>query len=564
MSNNGSKRVNYYEKQYLRTRDFQDEQAYHLTGRRRHNLGHHTWGIVAGLELVEQPQEGNGDAVDVNIQPGMAVDGFGREILLQEPYKLEPFLFEDFANPQYLEVWITYKEELTQRPPPGYELCDVADQFDRVCETFKVVVEPQPPTHDPIIIAGQEATPPPQPPAEALTIPPDESVPYQEFPTAQDNFRWLIPLGNVNWDGQKLVKATAERLVEGRRYVGNITAEVLAPAAELRIRDRFTESLPPPTGEAGETSLDGVAVEVEGSLQVDRLLTAKDDVQIHGGKLDFRARNGNGGGDQFTIQRQEPGGAAGIDLRMKIGEENAGENRLVIGPADREQFIIADDGNTTIDGDITILNEKNLLVDGGQINLQTQGDSSPDWALKVEGETLQFLEPDDNDRIAFEILDTSGDLDNPAIRLQGEVSATLSAEQLIDLTDGGDTTLHSHPNGILNNVRTVLLSANNSTDFEEENLGTTKRVVAFINLRAIDPLADFDAGDGLFADIFRIDGVRPAGEFWSGGTHLGPAGTDSNMMTAVYTGNAQRITFRLRSTQNARVWAVGVVFFEDP
>ncbi len=72
-------RVNYYQLEYLGAEDFKAEQAYHRDMRRRHNVGHHTWGIVAGLELVEKAKP-SGAGYDVFVQPGFAIDGFGREI----------------------------------------------------------------------------------------------------------------------------------------------------------------------------------------------------------------------------------------------------------------------------------------------------------------------------------------------------------------------------------------------------------------------------------------------------------------------------------------------------
>ena len=45
-------RVNYHERQFIRLAEMCDEQAYHRQLHRRHNLTHHAWGIVAGLELV--------------------------------------------------------------------------------------------------------------------------------------------------------------------------------------------------------------------------------------------------------------------------------------------------------------------------------------------------------------------------------------------------------------------------------------------------------------------------------------------------------------------------------
>ena len=49
-------RVNYFDRQFLRTQDFVDEQAYHIAMRRRHNIAQHRWGIVAGLQLVLDEQ----------------------------------------------------------------------------------------------------------------------------------------------------------------------------------------------------------------------------------------------------------------------------------------------------------------------------------------------------------------------------------------------------------------------------------------------------------------------------------------------------------------------------
>jgi hypothetical protein len=313
---------------------------------------------------------------------------------------------------------------------------------------------------------------------------------------------------------------------------------------------------------------------------------------------------------------------------VKIGDDSDGENRFAIVSEDEEdRFTVQDDGttnihgNTTIDGDLTIANSHNLKIDGGQLQLQKPGQADPDWALRIDGENLQFIEPDDGDRVVFEILDSTADITSPSIRLHGEEAATLSAEQLIDLTDGGDTTLHTHPsatttskgmveianstetgvngesgarlvvpandarllsvtqkneltggglttlhrhpNGILNNVLTVQLFADDSTDSIAVMLGSPKRVVAFIHVSSINPRADFDSGDGMFADIFDVDGVRPPGDSYSGGDHLGAPGSSSNLFAALYTGQAQSITFRLRSTQDASVWADAIVFFED-
>jgi hypothetical protein len=275
MAANEISRPNYYQGQYLGAEDFRAEQLYHRDMQRRHNLGPHTWGLITGLELVERPQDGGGD-IDVYLYPGMAVDGYGREILVLRPVKLDPADFQRFATDDHYEVWVGYQEEQTGRAGNGFALCEGDGQFDRVRENFRLFVEPDAAVAEPdgVIVDGQLAElPDPASPAD-LTIPADKSVPYQELP-ADHRERWLLRLGSVHWDGTKFVAAAAGRLSEGRRYAGAVTAALLAPAAVLQVRDRASES-PLPAGAAG------VAMSVEGSLTVERTLTADEDATVAG------------------------------------------------------------------------------------------------------------------------------------------------------------------------------------------------------------------------------------------------------------------------------------------
>ncbi len=276
MAANEISRPNYYQGQFLGAEDFRAEQDYHRDMQRRHNVGQHTWGIVAGLELVERPQTG-GD-IDVYLYPGMAVDGYGREVLAPAPALLDSADFQRFSSDDHYAVWIGYQEEEAARPTNGYAACVDAGtgQFDRVRENYRLFIEPEPgvPEPDGVIIDGQQAEPPdPARPAD-LTIPFDKSVPYQELP---DDYRarWMLRLGSVRWDGSKFVAAAPGRLVEGRRYAGTVTAALLAPTALLSIRDRSTET-PLPAASAG------VAVTVEGSLTVARNLNANADALVVG------------------------------------------------------------------------------------------------------------------------------------------------------------------------------------------------------------------------------------------------------------------------------------------
>jgi hypothetical protein len=74
-----NKRVHYFDHQFLRERDFADEQEYHRGMRRLHNRLLHTWGIAEGLNLSFAS-----GASRAAIREGVAVDGQGRELVLTE------------------------------------------------------------------------------------------------------------------------------------------------------------------------------------------------------------------------------------------------------------------------------------------------------------------------------------------------------------------------------------------------------------------------------------------------------------------------------------------------
>jgi hypothetical protein len=97
-------RVNYFPNQFIRLADLQDEQAYHLALRRRHNLSHHSWGIVLGLEVLNDP---DGRAA---IRPGLAVDGYGRELLLLERRVIDRADFDRYGTSR-LDLWLEYQLE---------------------------------------------------------------------------------------------------------------------------------------------------------------------------------------------------------------------------------------------------------------------------------------------------------------------------------------------------------------------------------------------------------------------------------------------------------------------
>jgi Chaperone of endosialidase len=92
------KRLHYFNGQFLKEQDFSDEQKYHLDMRRRLNQRLHAPGIVFGLEV-------NPGANKVTVQPGMAIDPQGREIILEAA--------TDLTITAAGDITIAYKEEQT-------------------------------------------------------------------------------------------------------------------------------------------------------------------------------------------------------------------------------------------------------------------------------------------------------------------------------------------------------------------------------------------------------------------------------------------------------------------
>jgi hypothetical protein len=371
-------RVNYYQLEYLGAEDFKTEQAYHRDMRRRHNVGHHLLGIVTGLEILEVKQA-SGTGFDVYIQPGLAIDGFGREIVVFTPYKLDAADFRSFTGTAPREVWIGYREQLDTPPAAGYAQCDGEDQNKRVREDFRIVIDPPSPKHPAVVVGGKSAVLRSDPAAAnaPAVIPDDESVPYQDFPE-DETVRWLVCLGNATWNhdsGQFNLTPDATRIL-GRVYTGVIAESVLSPSAKLFLRPR--------TFVAGKED-DAPFATIQGQLQVDGRIVAKKDVLIHGGRLSLQTTNGTDDNFPFWLQRRPPTSKAGYDLHIDIGPEKKTQ-RLSIGT----------DGDDATKNKpvLTVRADDNVDIPTGKLNFeatplrQMLNLSGADYGIGVQPATL--------------------------------------------------------------------------------------------------------------------------------------------------------------------------------
>jgi len=134
-------RNRYFAGNLLGVQDLQDEQAYLIDKDRRHARYLHGYGVVCGLRVrpADPPQPWQ-----VIVEPGLALDPCGREILVPQPveYRLNR---PDRRGPIYLVIEYC-EEEAAPIPVPGPP-DGPQDNLEpsRIVETFRLDVRSEPP-----------------------------------------------------------------------------------------------------------------------------------------------------------------------------------------------------------------------------------------------------------------------------------------------------------------------------------------------------------------------------------------------------------------------------------
>lgn len=204
-------RVNYFDKQFLRVNEFTDEQLYQLALRRRHNVTLHSWGIVSGLDIS---QETGG----FSVSPGLAIDGYGREVLLAGKQTFTATTFDDLATDK-LDVWIVYDRVAAGNTPDGYGSCVPGSTGSayRANETPQILVELP-------VSSTVDARNPPGVPASVLSAP---VPPMSDDP--QDV--WRVYLGRI------IQTAVGQYSIDGsaRTYIGVAGETIDHPANGARV-----------------------------------------------------------------------------------------------------------------------------------------------------------------------------------------------------------------------------------------------------------------------------------------------------------------------------------------
>jgi len=400
MSVDQSLRPQFFEGQYLGSEDLSASIEYGREQEERHRLGAHTWGIAAGVNLIEVPSPNGGSQVDLYLTPGYAWDGFGRTIVVLSPFKLPIELFQlckvpamgDTSGGFLVKVWLQYREALTQAPQPGYDLCNVAGNYARVIESFQVIVGEQSPAavRDNITLNGQslDATMVLQK-FEQKTNPPlllqDASVSYQSLPDDQPTAKWLIPIGYARWvpsqgpaDAGSFTqrtdddKKTSESI---RQYIGVVAGSLFPAGTHVCVRDR---TVAPPSVISDDIFW------VEGKLRV------LGEARLFNSSLTFLDQNGSDKGIPLQLKREDQNASA--SLEAVIGSGNQGLNMFAVGPLDPAhptQFlpkaVVRDDGRvgigtTTPDRLLTLLGTDgtyaNVKAKNGQIEILVGADDN--------------------------------------------------------------------------------------------------------------------------------------------------------------------------------------------
>jgi hypothetical protein len=223
-------RPSYFEGQILAARDLTGAVDYARGRAQRHDRLLHRWGIASGLEIVseESRTEQNVPFVALTVNPGVAIDGAGREVVLGEARRLQPQDFErsnvkveDGAAwyPVFLRRTVAAAASTALSGP----CAGSSAQPTRFVEGSTLVFG------GPGAAADLEAQPRPEPGDEIASDEP-----------------WNVLLGFVQWNGEAENFSATKAEVDGvsRRSVG-VRAEVVeSPGDSLTLLTR-------PPGEPG-------------------------------------------------------------------------------------------------------------------------------------------------------------------------------------------------------------------------------------------------------------------------------------------------------------------------
>lgn len=348
MSQKYAERPHFYEGQYLGANDFNNLQSYLNDKQRRHALGMHSWGIVGGLELTEQ--EVGSDTV-VHLQPGYAIDGYGRSITVLTPYQISPDLFGSESNGP-VKIWLRIKEVSQAQNRTAFSACCEEDCFESIAETFVIEVGEKDwldDRHAGVDVAGSHIIDPREITDDSGVVTSllcDGSISYQGFPDSDDRPYWYIPIGILKWNGSKLQVRTGDQLIKSRAFrrpAGLVGENLFASNGLLRLRERTSPKKEDQTADEVCNGLamndrdvtlseDGDGFTINELVWVEGDLRITGDARLFGSRLEFRKTDGDSSPPLYARR-----GKSNLeDIEITLGKEDASaieknSTRLVVG-----------------------------------------------------------------------------------------------------------------------------------------------------------------------------------------------------------------------------------------
>lgn len=217
----GPLRPAFHEGQVLAAADLSATVEYARGRSARYARHLHEWGIAEGLGLLTQPRTDpltNARHVEVSVEPGIALDGAGRDVVITEPVVLRESDFEEVngADQPTDEPYPVFLTAADREPAqlPGPVSCSGSATKTRVEESYQILFGR---LGDERLVAEQ------RPPAIGA-------------PPADPPARWLVLLGYVQWtDGHFSGVATTARGVAAR-FAGVRADTVSARSGALTLR----------------------------------------------------------------------------------------------------------------------------------------------------------------------------------------------------------------------------------------------------------------------------------------------------------------------------------------
>jgi hypothetical protein len=221
----GPQRPAFTEGQVLAAADLSATVEYARGAAARHVRYLHDWGIADGLTLTTENRTDPASGarfVEVSVQPGLAIDGTGRELVVPAPFVLSEAEFQQVngadgtqANPLY-PVFLTAADRT--RPSNDPASCAGGGAATRVEESYQILFGR---LGDERLVAEQ------QPPAVGAA-------------PADPPARWLVLLGYVRWTDGHFTAVTTTLGTVGPRYAGVRADTVAARSGTLSLRSRTT------------------------------------------------------------------------------------------------------------------------------------------------------------------------------------------------------------------------------------------------------------------------------------------------------------------------------------